>query len=88
MQNKPDFDTKVARTQEAEEDELQNLRALFELLRAGRIEDAQTQLMQTNHTELFEWVSGGIPAFDNASFIDSEEFGDFIPNELERASKI
>ena len=44
--------------------------------------------MQTNHTELFEWVSGGIPAFDNASFIDSEEFGDFIPNELERASKI
>ena len=44
--------------------------------------------MRTNHIELLEWVSGGIPAFDNVSFTDSEEFGEFIPNDQERANKI
>jgi hypothetical protein len=38
--------------------------------------------------ELYEWVSGGQPAFDNASFTESDSFGDFIPNQLERATQI
>ena len=44
--------------------------------------------MRTNHTELFEWVSGGAPAFDNASFTESEEFGDLIPADMEKSLHI
>jgi len=38
--------------------------------------------------ELYEWVSGGIPAFDNASFSDSDELGDLIPADLQRATHL
>ena len=33
-------------------------------------------------------MCGGIPAFDNASFTESEDFGDLIQNDYDRSSHI
>jgi len=68
--------------------ELDTLKALFEKLRAGKVIEAQKKLLECNQSELYEWVSGGAPAFDNSSFSESDDFGDFIPNELGSSSLI
>ena len=68
--------------------ELATLKALFEKLRAGKVIEAQKKLLECDQGELYEWVSGGAPAFDNASFAESDDFGDFIPNELGSSSQI
>lgn len=61
------------------------MKALYELLRSGKVIEAQQRLIETNQIELFEWVSGGTPAFDNVSFEESSDLSDFIPNNLDRA---
>ena len=57
------------------------------MLRSGKVIDAQKRLLEFNQIELYEWVSGGAPAFDNASFVESDDFGDFIPNEFGSSSQ-
>jgi len=88
-QHRKDFDEiGASRNPAATEGELETLKALFEKLRAGKLIEAQQELIGNNQTELYEWVSGGIPAFDNASFAESEEYGDFIENDQDRSLKI
>ena len=56
------------------------------MLRAGKIQEAQLKLIETNQIELYEYVSGGVPAFDNTSFVESDDFGDFLPTGIENQS--
>jgi len=56
------------------------------MLRAGKTQEAKLKLIETNQCELYEWVSGGVPVFDNASFSESDDFGDFLPSGVEHQS--
>ena len=64
------------------------MKALFEKLRAGKIIEAQNDLIAKNQIELYEQVAGGEPFIDNSTFAESDDFGEFIPNEIERATCI
>ena len=57
-------------------------------MRAGKITEAQTELIEKDQIELYEQVAGGEPFIDNSNFVESDDFGEFIPNENERASCI
>ena len=59
--------------------ELNNLKALFELMRAGQMAEAQKQLIATNQIEKYLWLVGSIPQFDNVCFTESCDYGHFIP---------
>ena len=58
------------------------------MLRAGKLPEAQQKLLEKHQMELLEWVSGGAPAFDNTSFLESDEYGEFLPNDIDRAGQI
>ena len=57
-------------------------------MRAGKITEAQNELIAKDQMELYEQVAGGEPFIDNSNFAESDDFGEFIPNELERAGCI
>ena len=41
--------------------EFTNLKALFELMRAGQMVEAQNKLIETNQIEKYLWLVGSIP---------------------------
>ena len=59
--------------------EFTNLKALFELMRAGQMVEAQNKLIETNQIEKYLWLVGSIPQFDNVSYTESCDYGQFIP---------
>ena len=56
---KSNFDEVRSMTQDQEHRELNTLKALYEMLRAGKVTDAQMDLMKNGQNELLEMISGG-----------------------------
>lgn len=48
--------------------ELDCLKSMFEMIRAGQIQQVQEELLKSNQVEKFLWLIGSEPHFDNIEF--------------------
>ena len=87
-ERRADFDQIVQKDADSLSNELETLKALYEKLRSGQLLEAQKELMKNGQAELYEWVSGGAPSFDNVSFTESDDFGSLVSNDVVMASQI
>jgi hypothetical protein len=60
------------------------LERLFELLRGGKVSDAQEELEEANQFEKYLWLMGSDPMFDNVESTQESSFGDLLPNSVEK----
>ena len=70
------------------ESDLRCLQAIFELLRAGNLKEAQSQLEQGNHFDKYLWLLGSQPMFDNIQYSETCEYLDLIPTDIIREQSL
>ena len=67
---------------------MQVLKALFDMLRAGKFVEAQQALMEINQLEKYMWLVGAIPQFDNICYFEDIDYKALLPNDCERESNL